>query len=142
MTAPDRAAVEAAVIRLNAWLTGRRANVNPEISTTLVRAEPRDRSTAAYTIAEADLRTVLTELERLGRVEQERAFVLGHGGAWCTACHRAMREGTPAIKSLAVVCEPCGADLVETAGRFDPSRVAARNAADLAARDGRDGEPR
>lgn len=59
--------------------------------------------------------------------DQDVEFRLGHGGAWCTACHRAMREGTPVTKVPAVVCEPCAADLAETGGRLDSSRLEARD---------------
>lgn len=59
----DVRAVADAVVRLKAWLTGRQANVHSEISTTNVIAEPRDRSTAAWAIAESDVRSVVVALE-------------------------------------------------------------------------------
>lgn len=116
-------------IRLNAWLTGRRANVHPEISTTQVRAVPLDRASAAYTIAESD---VAAALDRLAQLEQALAdvdmrFRLSHGGGWCATCRLPMREGAPVVKTLTVVCEPCAADLAATAGRLDPTRLAARD---------------
>jgi hypothetical protein len=92
----------------------------------------------------ADLRAILAEREQLTaratQLEQAVAdvdmrFRLGHGGAWCTACHRGMREGTPVVKTLTVVCEPCASDLAATAGRLDPSRIAARVNAEQAARE-------
>ena len=60
----DGAASEA-VIRLERWLSARQANVYEGISSTCVTAEPRDRTTAAYTIAESDLRAVLAERDAL-----------------------------------------------------------------------------
>lgn len=59
----DVRAVAEAVDRLKRWLVGRQANVNPEISTTLVRAEPYDRSSASYTIVESDVRAVVAALD-------------------------------------------------------------------------------
>lgn len=59
----DVRAVAEAVDRLKRWLVGRQANVNPEISTTLVRAEPYDRSSASYTIVESDARAVVAALD-------------------------------------------------------------------------------
>lgn len=56
-------AVAEVLVRLKAWLTGRRANVHPKISTTSVIAEPRDRSTAAWAIAESDVRAAVAALE-------------------------------------------------------------------------------
>lgn len=66
--------------------------------------------------------------EQFESAEQDDEFRLRHGGAWCTACHRAMREGTLVVKVPAVVCKPCAADLAETGGRLDPSRLNARDA--------------
>ena len=70
----DGAASEA-VIRLERWLSARQANVYEGISSTCVIAEPRDRTTAAYTIAESDLRTVLAERDALA-ARAESATVL------------------------------------------------------------------
>lgn len=56
-------AVADAVVRLKAWLAGRQANVHSEISTTNVIAEPRDRSTASWAIAESDVAAVVAALE-------------------------------------------------------------------------------
>jgi len=71
----DGAASEA-VIRLERWLSARQANVYEGISSTCVTAEPRDRTTAAYTIAESDLRAVLAERDalaaRVAELEAER----------------------------------------------------------------------
>lgn len=81
----------------------------------------------------------VAELER-ALADVDMRFRLSHGGGWCAACRLPMREGTPVVKTLAVVCEPCAADLAATAGRLDPSRLAARKDAELAARDGQDAE--
>jgi hypothetical protein len=74
---PDPQAAAEAAIRLEAWLVGRQANVHPEISTTLVRAEPYDRSSSSYTLAESDLRAVLAERNalaaRVAKLEADRA---------------------------------------------------------------------
>lgn len=59
----DVRAVAEPLVRLKAWLTGRQANVHSEISTTNVIAEPHDRSTAAWAIAESDVRAVIAALE-------------------------------------------------------------------------------
>lgn len=75
----------------------------------------------------------IAELEQ-ALADVDMTFKLGHGGAWCVSCHGAMREGTTVVKTLGVVCQPCASDLAATAGRLDPSRLAARNE--------RDGEPR
>jgi len=56
-------AVAEVLVRLKAWLTGRQANIHSEISTTNVIAEPRDRSTAAWAIAESDVRAVVAALD-------------------------------------------------------------------------------
>lgn len=57
------------VTRLELWLAGRQANVHAEVSTTNVRAEPYDRTSSSYTLAESDLRALLAERRHL---EQER----------------------------------------------------------------------
>ena len=59
----DARAVAEVLVRLKAWLTGRQANIHSEISTTNVIAEPRDRSTAAWAIAESDVRAVVAALD-------------------------------------------------------------------------------
>lgn len=53
------------VTRLELWLAGRQANAHAEISTTNVRAEPYDRTSSSYTLAESDLRALLDEREQL-----------------------------------------------------------------------------
>lgn len=88
---------------------------------------------AWWDAVEADVRkgkveTVATWPNEGPTADQDDEFRLGHGGAWCTACHRAMREGTPVAKVPAVVCKPCAADLAGTGGRLDPSRLDVRNA--------------
>lgn len=59
----DVQALSETIVRLKAWLAGRQANVHSEISTTSVIAEPRDRSTAAWAIAESDVAAVVAALE-------------------------------------------------------------------------------
>lgn len=60
--AAGRPAAEA-IVRLKAWLTGRQANAHSKVSSTNVIAEPRDRSTAAWAIAESDVRAVVAAFE-------------------------------------------------------------------------------
>lgn len=114
MTAPDsdRASIEAAV----------------EALTMLLKCAPD-----VFTSADAvHLRIVLAELKRLGRVEQARddsPRTLRHAFAAGWHSHSAAMNG-----ALATV----GFEDREAAAK-DWFRVAA---ADLAARDGRDGEPR
>lgn len=102
-TAPD---VRAAVERLQAWLTGRQASVHPEISTTLVRDEPYDRSSSSYTIAESDVRTVLADRDALAaRVAELEAALNG------SYRERAQLLGLTAVNYPALITEavdiPC-----------------------------------
>ena len=127
MSDNDRAAVEAAIRDLGeladewlAWFDGDQ-DWDPPVSMPERRSEIADHL--------RQVRTVLAELKQLRKAlaDVDMTFKLGHGGAWCVACHGAMREGTTVVKTLAVVCEPCAADLAATAVRLDPSRLAARN---------------
>lgn len=60
-SATDERAVAEAVARLKRWLNGRQDKVHSVVSTTNVIAEPRDRSTAAWAIAESDARDTKPE---------------------------------------------------------------------------------
>lgn len=65
----DDAALAETLVRLKAWLTGRQVNVHSEVSSTNVIAEPRERSTAAWAIAESDVAAVVAVLEaRIAKV--------------------------------------------------------------------------
>lgn len=61
-------------IRLGLWLATRREDPNPH-PTTNVTAEPLDRSSSTYTIAESDIEAALVELKQL-RKERERPAVV------------------------------------------------------------------
>jgi hypothetical protein len=76
----------------------------------------------------------VAELQR-AVADVDMTFRLSRGGGWCATCRWPMREGTTVVKTLAVVCEPCAADLAATAGRLDPDRLAARKAATLGTED-------
>lgn len=72
---PDEqdAGLAEAVLRLKRWLIGRQAHVHSEISSTNVIAEPRDRSTASWAIAESDMAAVVVALEaRIARAGEQR----------------------------------------------------------------------
>lgn len=62
-TAEQDADLAEVVVRLQRWLAGRQGKVHSKISTTNVIAEPRDRSTAAWAIAELDVAAVVAVLE-------------------------------------------------------------------------------
>lgn len=126
MTAPDRVAVDAAARNLgelaDTWLTWFDGDQDwdPPVSMPERRSEIADHLRQVH--------TVLAELKQLRRAlaDVDMNFRLSHGGGWCATCRLPMREGTPVVKTLAVVCEPCAADLAATAGRLDPTRLAER----------------
>lgn len=59
----DMRALAETAVRLKRWLAGRQGKVHSVVSSTSVIAEPRDRSTAAWAIAESDVAAVVTALE-------------------------------------------------------------------------------